>query len=758
MDSLSEQVINNYHSLKQIINDERSFTNYTLNFFSSSGRYPLLNKNEFDRLNIFLNTYLDISKSNSYKFNAERNYKRLLDDFKNKKISKNELIDEIDIMEKNLGDPRFIFEKIKSLFGSRKLNIKEDSFNNFAKIFELRLDSYEEEIRINNFNYPEEPSEKLFKTHNAFKFFLIRNLFKYDIEVWRENPHNLDFVDVKNTKDAFAIKYRGQLILVISKNNFVDKKDLSGIQEILKSDLFKNLTIKDIWIISQVGFSDNAKLFIKSLNIKAAKLSLDSKIFVSEENFENIANTFIKSLEQKILLPTGKEIYPNSLSEASKDVLDYFGSEAPKILNDYAVEIEDKYIKTDKQLQEAVELLKELSEEHKAYEEILTDPNTLADYTIEFFGKDGPYPVDEKSINKNFKNSFDKAFNYRSKKNLTGKELTQENVNQSFEDNNNKNGKPLSYPLQGKDLLDKLKGITEFNDEIMRTCGYEVGEYNLASPDAEGFFNAIEDARRTEKLSSKSKNNIEKKVNQKNNNLNTNNESQRRPPNVTVGKKDIIKKETESKTINDEKIKYGSIELVKLDDEDYSYVSDDYKFSKEDIASMADKNLSEVNQAILFLKLEDKLYSKKEALIIVDYLIDPNKFKEVADQFSKDDINSEMSATEWAILIGASALVVGGAIYFAGPTLAAGAAWLFGNKNKSINSENDQIQNANNISQGFKNFRSNAYVKSKSKFISNAGKAAISEIIRSQGKFKAVFRGSRGGRYTRGISGNKRYF
>ena len=38
MDSLSEQVINNYHSLKQIINDERSFTNYTLNFFSSSGR------------------------------------------------------------------------------------------------------------------------------------------------------------------------------------------------------------------------------------------------------------------------------------------------------------------------------------------------------------------------------------------------------------------------------------------------------------------------------------------------------------------------------------------------------------------------------------------------------------------------------------------------------------------------------------------------------------------------------------------------
>ena len=811
MDSISEQIINRYHYLRQLIKDDRSFTNYTLNFFSSSGRYPLLNKNEFERLNIFLNSYLDISKSNSTKFNAERNYQRTLDDFKNKKISKDELINEIDIMEKNLGDPRFLFEKIKYLFGGRKLNIKEEIYNSFATIFELRLASYEEEIKLNNFNYPEEISEKLFNTHNAYKFFLIRNLFKYDIEIWRENPYNLDFVDVKNTKDAFAIKYRGQLILVISKNNFVDKKDLLGIEEILNSDVIKNSIIKDIWIISQIGFSDNAKLFIKSLNIKAAKLSLDSKVFVSEENFENISNKFIKSFEQKILLPNGSEIYPNSLSEASKDVLDYFGSEAPKILNDYAIELEDKYIKTDNQLKEAVELLKELSEEHKAYEKILTDPDTLADYTIEFFGKDGPYPVNEETKNKNLNNSFDKALNYSSKKNFNQKDLAQENglsplrgeallekiselgdiskseivricgyieigeggneclnfyefdkaLGLAKEKDNNyleeKKENPSSYPLQGKELLDKLEGFSEFNDDVMRLCGYQGGEYNLASPDAEGFFNAIEDARITEELSSGRKNNSEKKINQKNDNLNTDNESeeQKRPPKIKVGKIDITKKESESKAIDDEKIKYGSIELVKLKDEDYSYVSDDYKFSKEDIASMADKDLTEVNQAILFLKLENKLYTKKEALIIVDYLIDPKKFIEVVDQFSKDDKNSKMSATEWAILIGASALVVGGAIYFAGPTLAAGAAWLFGKNNKSIAGK-DQIQNANTISQGFKNFRSNSNMKSK--FISNKGKAAIAEIIRSQGKFKTVFRGPRGGRYTRGISGNKRYF
>ena len=36
-----------------------------------------------------------------------------------------------------------------------------------------------------------------------------------------------------------------------------------------------------------------------------------------------------------------------------------------------------------------------MSQEHKAYEQILTDPDVLADYTCEFFGPNGPYPVEE---------------------------------------------------------------------------------------------------------------------------------------------------------------------------------------------------------------------------------------------------------------------------------------------------------------------------------------------------------------------------
>ena len=38
-----------------------------------------------------------------------------------------------------------------------------------------------------------------------------------------------------------------------------------------------------------------------------------------------------------------------------------------------------------------------MSTEHKAYEQILTDPDVLADYTCEFFGKNGPYPVEEET-------------------------------------------------------------------------------------------------------------------------------------------------------------------------------------------------------------------------------------------------------------------------------------------------------------------------------------------------------------------------
>ena len=100
---------------------------------------------------------------------------------------------------------------------------------------------------------------------------------------------------------------------------------------------------------------------------------------------------------------TSQEISPDQLrasgvSEASLQVIDHFGADVPAILNSYACQLEDALITTNQQLTEAVGLLQELSNEHRSYETILTDPDVLADYTCEFFGENGPYPVPDEEI------------------------------------------------------------------------------------------------------------------------------------------------------------------------------------------------------------------------------------------------------------------------------------------------------------------------------------------------------------------------
>ena len=92
---------------------------------------------------------------------------------------------------------------------------------------------------------------------------------------------------------------------------------------------------------------------------------------------------------------TDQQLLANGVSPESLEVINHFGADAPAVLNNYAVQVEDALINTNNQLQEAVGLLKEMSEEHKAYETILTDPDVLADYTCEFYGPNGPYPVEE---------------------------------------------------------------------------------------------------------------------------------------------------------------------------------------------------------------------------------------------------------------------------------------------------------------------------------------------------------------------------
>ena len=111
----------------------------------------------------------------------------------------------------------------------------------------------------------------------------------------------------------------------------------------------------------------------------------------SSNNSQAYSNNYSQT-SQEI---TNDQLLANGVSEASLEVINHFGADAPAVLNDYACKIEDSLITTNSQLVEAVDLLKEMSAEHKAYEKILTDPDVLADYTCEFFGENGPYPVED---------------------------------------------------------------------------------------------------------------------------------------------------------------------------------------------------------------------------------------------------------------------------------------------------------------------------------------------------------------------------
>ena len=96
--------------------------------------------------------------------------------------------------------------------------------------------------------------------------------------------------------------------------------------------------------------------------------------------------------------PTSSE----GLSQESQRVVEAFGNEAPAILNNYALQLEGLLDSAVAWGQEMTETLKGYADfsvqshtENLAYNEILTNPDVLSDYTIQFFGPEGPYPVYE---------------------------------------------------------------------------------------------------------------------------------------------------------------------------------------------------------------------------------------------------------------------------------------------------------------------------------------------------------------------------
>ncbi len=90
------------------------------------------------------------------------------------------------------------------------------------------------------------------------------------------------------------------------------------------------------------------------------------------------------------------------MSQESRQVMDAFGIEAPAILNNYALNLEgmlDSAVAWGNRAADTIKGYAEFSvnehQENLAYNEILTNPDVLSDYTLKFFGPEGPYPVYE---------------------------------------------------------------------------------------------------------------------------------------------------------------------------------------------------------------------------------------------------------------------------------------------------------------------------------------------------------------------------
>jgi hypothetical protein len=87
------------------------------------------------------------------------------------------------------------------------------------------------------------------------------------------------------------------------------------------------------------------------------------------------------------------DAYLSQISDASLEVLEHFGAEAPVLLNQYACAVEDALIEQVQAVQSQSLLLEAAGEERAAMNLMLTDPDVLADYVNDFYGPNGPYPT-----------------------------------------------------------------------------------------------------------------------------------------------------------------------------------------------------------------------------------------------------------------------------------------------------------------------------------------------------------------------------
>jgi hypothetical protein len=99
--------------------------------------------------------------------------------------------------------------------------------------------------------------------------------------------------------------------------------------------------------------------------------------------------------------------YLDNISNQSLEVLSHFGPEAPVKLNTYATQVEDALLEAlghqqtqasaiaqqHEYIEQVQEVLAAATADREAMLAILTNPDVLSDYVKQFFGPEGPFPV-----------------------------------------------------------------------------------------------------------------------------------------------------------------------------------------------------------------------------------------------------------------------------------------------------------------------------------------------------------------------------
>ena len=105
---------------------------------------------------------------------------------------------------------------------------------------------------------------------------------------------------------------------------------------------------------------------------------------------------------------TSSDEYLANVSGESLEVLQHFGAEAPALLNRYACVVEDALLtqtqaasnlservqKLTGNLEGAKKVVDAAASDNAAYHTMLTNPDMLSSYVNEFFGPNGPHPVE----------------------------------------------------------------------------------------------------------------------------------------------------------------------------------------------------------------------------------------------------------------------------------------------------------------------------------------------------------------------------